>query len=84
MTEFKDDSAKPIQKSVARGYKFNDIKEKAELASNIPREILLQEAKNSNNVSRILLTISLNRSTLNVSQYHEKILVYFEDKQKNS
>ena len=40
---FEDESTKLIQKFVERGYKADDIKEKVEQASNIPREILLQE-----------------------------------------
>ena len=41
---FEDESTKLIQKFVERGYKADDIKKKkVEQASNIPREILLQE-----------------------------------------
>ena len=48
-------------------YKADDIKEKVEQASNIPREIILQEFEHNNNVSRITLAISYNISAPIVS-----------------
>ena len=48
-------------------YKADDIKEKVEQASNIPREIILQEFEHNNNVSRITLAISYNISAPVVS-----------------
>ena len=68
ITAFEDESAKFVE----RGYKADDIKEKAEHASNIPRRILLQETQNNNNISRIPLTISYNRSAPNYSQIMKK------------
>ena len=55
------------KKLVKQGFKADGIKEKVEKASNIPREILLQETENNNNVSSITLTMSYNRSAPNVS-----------------
>ena len=71
-----DESAKLTQRFVEQGYKADILKEKIEQASNIPREILLSETKNNNNVSRIPLTISYNRSTPNVSQTMKKLFLF--------
>ena len=43
ITEFEDGSFALIPKFVKRGYKADDMKEKVERVSNIPREVLLQD-----------------------------------------
>ena len=63
-TVFEDESAKLIQKFVKWGYKAGIIKEKVKQASNMSREILLQETQHNNNVSCRPLTICYSNTGL--------------------
>ena len=64
-----------------RGYKADDVKEKVEQASNVPRETLLQETQNNNSVSSITDNILQQTHPRHLPNHEEK-LVYIEDKRK--